>query len=185
MLTRFQYGSSEIILNLPEDCLMYQSEYKSTRETASQLLLESIAHPVGSKSLGELLIPRENGNIVIVVSDITRPIPYSKFLPELIAYLQSNGVKKEEITILVATGMHRASTLKERLSMFGEFVANNYHIIDHQCENEEELQELPGRSWSGSKIRLNKSYINAGFRIVTGLVEPHFMAGFSDSILYL
>ena len=79
----------------------------------------------------------------------------------------------------MATGMHRASTSTEHLKMFGEFVVKNYRIVDHNCGNENELQELEGRSWSGAKVRLNKHYIEAGFRIVTGLVEPHFMAGFS------
>lgn len=175
----FQYGNNEISLNLPEDCLIYKSSYKIAQESASQLLLKSIANPVESKSLGELLATRKAGNVVVVVSDITRPIPYTRFLPELLSYLEKTGVLKEEITILVATGMHRASTRLERIRMFGEMIVNNYRIIDHNCENEDELQELPGISWSGSKIRLNKNYVNAGFRIVTGLVEPHFMAGFS------
>lgn len=65
-------------------------------------------------------------------------------------------MKKEEITILVATGIHRASTSAEHLKMFGEFVVKNYRITDHNCENENELQELAGRSWSGEKVRLNK-----------------------------
>ena len=175
----FQYGNQEISLNLPEDAVIYRSNYKSTTQTAAQLLIETITNPVDSKSLRDHLLTRKQGKVVIVVSDITRPIPYSKFLPELIQYIVETGVQKEEITILVATGMHRASTLEERLRMFGEWVVNNYDIIDHNCENDSELQELQGLSWSGSKIRLNKNYVNAGFRIVTGLVEPHFMAGFS------
>jgi nickel-dependent lactate racemase len=175
----FQYGQDEISLSIPENSIVYKSNYKSNSKTAYALLMESLASPVGGNKLSELLHERKEGKVVIIVSDITRPIPYSKFLPELIAFIEATGVKKEEITILVATGMHRASTRDEHRRMFGEYVHNNYFITDHDCENRDELLELPGKSWSGSKINLNKHYVEAGFLIVTGLVEPHFMAGFS------
>jgi nickel-dependent lactate racemase len=63
--------------------------------------------------------------------------------------------------------------------MFGDLVVNNFRIIDHECENEQELEKIEGLSWSGSSVKLNKHYVQAGLRIITGLVEPHFMAGFS------
>lgn len=179
MKTNFQYGNDEITLDFPDDSLIYQSRYKSTLKKASEMLAESLANPVGCSSLNELVGNKRPGKVVIVVSDITRPIPYDQFLPDLVAVLEASGINKEEIIILVATGMHRASTRTEQLRMFGEWIVQNYRIINHDCSNENELQELNGESWSGSKVRLNKHYVNAGFRIVTGLVEPHFMAGFS------
>jgi len=179
MRTNFQYGNDEITLGFPDDSLIYQSNYKNTHKKATEMLAESLANPVGCSPLNEMVTKRRPGKVVIVVSDITRPIPYARFLPDLVVILETCGINKEEIIILVATGMHRASTRTEQLRMFGEWIVQNYQIINHDCNNENELQELNGESWSGSKIRLNKHYVNAGFRIVTGLVEPHFMAGFS------
>ncbi|MDA3867491.1 MAG: nickel-dependent lactate racemase [Salinivirgaceae bacterium] len=179
MKIEFHYGIEKINLDFPENTLVYQSNYKSTNKTASEMLLKSIETPSSGLGLKKLLLNRKSGNVVIVVSDITRPIPYSEFLPELITEIESSGVEKDEITILVATGMHRASTPEEHLKMFGEQVVAKYRIIDHNCEDESNLQELEGRSWSGAKVKLNKHYVEAGFRIITGLVEPHFMAGFS------
>jgi lactate racemase len=179
MKISLNYGNDNIFLDIPDDCIVYKSKYKTTKRTASEMMLESILNPTGGNTLNDLLLKRKSGRVVIVVSDITRPIPYSDFLPELVLKIETSGVKKEEITILIATGMHRASTNIERFRMFGDFIVNNYNIVDHNCENEEDLQELDGMSWSGSKIRLNRHYTEAGFRIVTGLVEPHFMAGFS------
>lgn len=173
------YGNTDISLVLPDDRIVYKSNYKMISKTASDLMLESILNPVDCNPLCELLQNRKSGNVVIVVSDITRPIPYKDFLPQLVAVLEQHGVEKNEITILVATGMHRSSTPAEYLKMFGEYVVKNYRIVDHDCNNENELQKLDGLSWSGAKVRLNKQYVQAGFRIVTGLVEPHFMAGFS------
>jgi len=173
------YGNTEFSFVLPDDSIVYKSNYELISNPASELMLDSILHPVASPPLSELILNRKPGNVVIVVSDITRPIPYKEFLPELVAVLEQNGVERSEITILVATGMHRASTHEEHLKMFGIHITENYRIVDHDCSNENELLELNELSWSGSKIRLNKQYVEAGFRIVTGLVEPHFMAGFS------
>ena len=175
----FNYGNEDFSFVLPEDCIVYKSNYKTISTPASALLLDSINNPVESKPLTQLLENRKSGNTVIVVSDITRPIPYSEFLPQLIAVLEQNGVEKNEIMILVATGMHRASTYEEHLRMFGKHITENYCIVDHDAANNDELSELDTLSWSGSKIKLNKHYVKAGFRIITGLVEPHFMAGFS------
>lgn len=172
-------GTEKLILSLPEDTLVYESRYLSTSLTSSALLQQSIHHPESGEALTQLLKKRKPGNVAIVVSDFTRPIPYAEFLPGLISVIESEGVKSDEITILIATGMHRASTHEERRQMFGESIVSNYRIVDHDCEDEDGLIELDGLSWSGSKVKLNKHYVQAGFRIVTGLVEPHFMAGFS------
>jgi nickel-dependent lactate racemase len=179
MKVELQYGNEDISLVVPDDCIIYKSNYLSNYKSASDLMQESIANPFGGPHLSDKLNNRKPGDVVIVVSDITRPIPYHEFLPQLIDLLIHNGVEKHEITILIATGMHRASTHAEHLKIFGEFVVNNYRIIDHNSEKEDDLEKLQGLSWSGSEVRLNKHYVRAGFRIVTGLVEPHFMAGFS------
>jgi nickel-dependent lactate racemase len=75
--------------------------------------------------------------------------------------------------------MHRPSTAAERIQMLGAEICARFRIIDHSATTDSELVELSGTSWAGNKVRLNRHYVQAGFRIVTGLVEPHFMAGFS------
>jgi nickel-dependent lactate racemase len=166
-------------LRVPGNSIIYQSDYPPITDSPEALLLKSIENPVGSLPLAGQLKRRKPGDVVIVVSDFTRPIPYSLFLPRLIEEILSTGVKREEILILVATGMHRPSTDQEKLEMFGEHIAGHYRIVDHRAENEHELVTLPQKSWSGSKVQISKYYYEAGFRIITGLVEPHFMAGFS------
>lgn len=179
MEVKFRYGREEILLKVPDNSKVYRSNYGRRSKPVNELLINSILNPVGCPSLKHQLKKRRSGHIVIVVSDITRPIPYSLFLPCFLTYLLSEGIKKEEIVILVATGMHRASTKDEKIFMFGKDIAEDYKIIDHNAENEEDLVRIEGRSWSGSEVKLNRYYADAGFRILTGLVEPHFMAGFS------
>lgn len=179
MIVHLHNGNDRIELTLPDDTIVYQSNYKKDVKSADQLLSDSLSIPVGCDPLTALLPFRKAGDVVIVVSDITRPIPYFEFLPELLKVLENHGIKRQEILILVATGMHRASTPEEHIKMFGNDVVKNYRIIDHDCENEMDLAELKLPSWSGNSIKLNRYYVEAGFRITTGLVEPHFMAGFS------
>jgi nickel-dependent lactate racemase len=138
--------------------------------------MDAVRHPIASPPLIAALGKRRTGEVVIVVSDITRPIPYKSFLPEMLDEIVSTGVPKDEIRILVATGMHRPGTDQERQYMFGD-IAKQYKIEDHDAEGA--LEKIEGRSHSGRLVFLNKSFVNAGFRIITGLVEPHFMAGFS------
>ena len=175
----FKYGQEDICLKVPDTSTVYTSDYHYEHRCANELLLESIINPAGSMPLAELLKKRRRGNVVIVVSDITRPIPYRSFLPALLEFIINEGVRKEEIIIVVATGMHRASTLEEKKYMFGQLVVDQFTIIDHNAEDDDMLLAVEGKSWSGTNIKLNRHYVEAGFRILTGLVEPHFMAGFS------
>lgn len=176
----FLFDNEKIEISVPDDSVVYESSFPSVGLTDAEIVGNAILNPLGALKLAARLKQRRSGKVVIVVSDITRPIPYSNFIQQLLAYIEFVGVKKDEIVILIATGMHRVSTYSERIEMFGKDIADNYTIIDHDAENDSELVELPGaRSFSGNKIKLNRHFVEAGFRIITGLVEPHFMAGFS------
>ncbi|MFA6292396.1 MAG: nickel-dependent lactate racemase [Victivallales bacterium] len=179
MKVKLLYGRDEIELSVPDDAVIYKSRYPEKKKCDSELVLESVRNPVASKPLTELLKKRSKGEVAVVVSDITRPIPYSRFLPELLREIESANVAKKDIVIIVATGMHRFSTFEERIEMFGKDIVGDYMIIDHDAESESGLVELPGKSWSGSRVKINRRFAEAGFKITTGLVEPHFMAGFS------
>ncbi|MBV5342509.1 DUF2088 domain-containing protein, partial [bacterium] len=91
------HGTDEIILEVPENSIVYQSNYQSTTENAAEMLLKSLKNAVEVDSFDTLVMQRKAGKIVIVVSDITRPIPYFEFLPEFLSYLETKGVEKHEI----------------------------------------------------------------------------------------
>ena len=179
MEVKFRYGKEEIGIRVPDDSMVYASQYEPVYADIRDMLLTSLSNPTGCSPFISQLSKRRKGKIVIVVSDITRPIPYHSFLPLLLDRIVNEGIGRDEIVILVATGMHRPSTKEEKIYMFGQDIVENYTIVDHEAENEAMLTLLEGKSWSGSAIRLNRHYVEAGFRIITGLVEPHFMAGFS------
>ncbi len=179
MKVNLKYGRGDIAIDVPENSIVYDSKYPGNTQSVRALLQDALENPSQNYFLNEAISKRREGKVVIVVSDITRPIPYKLFLPLLLQEIEKVDVKRDEILILIATGMHRLSSLSERIEMFGEEIVDNYGIVDHVAEDESSLCKLDGRSWSGSTVSLNKHYVEAGFRIVTGLVEPHFMAGFS------
>lgn len=145
---------------------------------------KALEHPIGSPPLQQMLRakrrPREL-KVAIAVSDITRPVPYKGeegILPPLLRCLEEAGVRKEAITLVVATGMHRPSTPEEKIQMFGEEVVRSYKIEDHDCRDPSKLDYV-GTTRRGTEIWINATFYRADFKILTGLVEPHFMAGFS------
>jgi len=172
-------GRREIVLRVPDDAEIYSSTYPVTTSPAVTLVLDAVRNPLGAPPLREALAIRRPEGVVVVVSDITRPIPYRDFLAPLLGEIASTGIPREDILVLIAAGMHRPSTIEERLEMFGEEVVERYRIEDHRAEDSLGLAAIGGRSASGAPIRLNRRFVEAGFRIVTSLVEPHFMAGFS------
>lgn len=176
---RFAYGRVGIELAAPDNAIVYESCYPQPSGNAAEMLLAGLQNPMGTPPLADLLRFKKPSNAVIVVSDITRPIPYRDFLPVLVNHLNQAGLPDSAINLLVATGMHRPSTPQERSEMFGDELVKRLQIEDHRAEDEGSLLTLPQRSASGNAVRLNRRFCEASFKIVTGLVEPHFMAGFS------
>jgi nickel-dependent lactate racemase len=171
-------GSDAIGLDVPGDAILYESRFPAPAAPAAEAVLQAVRAPLGAPPLREALGARRPGDVVVLVSDVTRPVPYARFLGALLAEVEAAGVERRHIVLLVATGMHRPCRPEEHESMFGE-AAGRYRILDHRADDESNLVKLPGRSRAGARVRLNRRYVEAGFRIVTGLVEPHFMAGFS------
>lgn len=173
------YDQQPITLEAPR-LDIYETQYPLKVEPARKIVSEAMAAPLGTKPFREIVQTRRSDEVVIVVSDITRPIPYRTFLDSMLDILNSEGVEDQSIILLIATGMHRPSNLRERETILGRSLARRFarNIIDHDATHSE-LTALQGKSCSGSRIRLNRLFVQAGLRIVTGLVEPHFMAGFS------
>ncbi len=119
---------------------------------------------------------------VVVVSDNTRPVPYrgeSGILMPIIRALEDSGFARGDITVLVGTGTHRAMSEAELRAMLDpEVFENGIRVLNHDCEDEENLVCL-GLTERGNEVFVNRAYMEADFRILTGLVESHFMAGAS------
>jgi len=95
-------------------------------------------------------------------------------MPRLLSY----GVNKDSITILIATGLHRPNEGEELIRLVGKDIAENYHIVNHNAKEKKSCRQI-GKTKKGTPVILNKVFLDSDFKILTGLIEPHFMAGFS------
>jgi len=139
-------------------------------------ILAAIRAPLGARALRELAGPADT--VVVVVNDGTRPMPSDRVLPPLLTELEGAGVPREHITILVATGTHRANTPAELDEMLGPVIARGYRVVNHDARDDSTLV-YRGATARGHPIYLNRLYLEASVTILTGFVEPHFFAGFS------
>ena len=117
----------------------------------------------------------------MTVSDITRPVPYrgeNGILMPLMEIIEGTGVRRENIVIVIGNGMHRPSTQEERLFMYGPEIVDHYRIVDHDCDDLSS-QVLATHTSKGTDVYLNRIFFEADVKIVTGLVESHFMTGIS------
>jgi nickel-dependent lactate racemase len=113
-----------------------------------------------------------------VISDKTRPVPYGVVLPPLLRTLEDAGIAPERIEILVATGLHRANTPEELAEMTSADIVAGYRIRNHAARERDQHVHL-GRTELGTEIWIDRGYVGAELKIITGLIEPHLMAGYS------
>ena len=135
----------------------------------------ALAEPVGCPPLAELA--RGKRTACVLVCDITRPVPNGLFLRPLIETLRAAGVRRT--TVLVATGLHRANEGEELRAVIGDrWVFDHAAVVNHDAYDAAAHVDL-GATPSGTPVKLDRRFVEADVRIATGLVEPHFMAGYS------
>jgi len=172
---RLAYGKRGLDINLPEEGLtIIEPEFVPGLSNEKKAFIDSLRRPLGSPPLKELI--KRKDSIAIVFSDITRPVPNRRIIPWLLEELESLG--KERVVLINATGMHRLNTTEELTEMLGEEVVRNYRIINHDSQNKAGMVYL-GKTKTGGEVWINRDYMRADIKILTGFIEPHFFAGFS------
>jgi len=139
-------------------------------------ITKALETPLKSRPLNELAQGRQS--VCIVISDITRPVPNKIILPPLLETLEQAGIKKEDITILIATGIHRPNEGDELIALVGEKIAADYRIINHFSKQADDMI-LVGKINGEVPALINRHYVAADLKILTGFIEPHMWAGFS------
>ncbi len=170
------YGHEKITVELPDHAEVLRGVYKPGLENETAAVLAALRQPIGSPPLRELV--RAGQSAVIVHSDITRATPNERILPVIIKELEDSGVNRSDITLLCALGTHRKQTEAENRRLVGDFLADHYACLQHDCYDKASLQSIGVTSF-GNPVSINKVYLNADIRILTGFIEPHFFAGFS------
>ena len=149
-------------------------------------IADALAHPIAGPTLPELAAraasrARASGRAptaVIAVTDATRDCPDDRFLPPLLAAIEAGGIAAPQITIVVATGLHRASTEAEKRAKLGPAVVARCRVVDHDAQDPDAIVDL-GRTAAGIPATTNRLALEADLLVSTGVVEPHQYAGYS------
>lgn len=180
------FSSSFDALSLPDGTYCAAMKEDRALGNAGEAVRKALLNPIGTESLFSIAQAkkekRENATACILISDNTRPVPYkgeSGILVPIIETLLSAGFREDEITILVATGMHKPMSDGElRVILDERIFSMKVRIVNHEPANPDLLRYI-GTTERGTRAVVDMRYLDADLKIATGLVESHFMAGAS------
>ena len=142
-----------------------------------QAVADALAAPVGAAPLREAAATARSA--CILICDITRPVPNGDILPAVLRTLLAGGLPAEAITVLVATGLHRPNEGDELREVVGDaWVLDTVRVENHFARRDADHVEV-GTTRLGNVIKIDRRFVDADLRLAIGLVEPHFMAGYS------
>ena len=178
MKSFFFFGKTGIEVEVPDgiSCRELRSRKAVAVENETAAVEEALDSPIASPPLLDLA--RGKNTAAISVCDITRPAPNRTTLPPLLKRLHDAGIPKENIIILIATGLHRAATPEEVDIIVGPEIAGKYRVVSHNARAREDHRFL-GETRRGTPVYVDERFMSADLHITLGFVEQHLMLGFS------
>lgn len=179
-------GRMSFPLKLPDHTDIYRLGKALPLSNPQQKIRQTLQSPIDCLPLREIVSQKLEANpkavATVVISDNTRPVPYtgnSGILFPSIDEMMDAGLSPSQIRLLVATGTHRPMSQNELRRMLDPRIFSlNLRIINHDSRKARDLVSV-GRTELWGEIFLNRYYVDSDIKILTGLVESHFMAGAS------
>jgi nickel-dependent lactate racemase len=175
-----RYGKGELRVRLPKGCepVVVRKPPMPLLDDIPGAVVRALRNGIGSPGLREAA--RGARHVCIVICDITRPVPNGAILRLMVEELAAAGVRHDQITILIAAGLHRPNLGREMLEVVGDpWVLDHIRVENHDARDITGMRDLGRTPTDGIPVVLNRHLVEADLRIVVGLVEPHFMAGYS------
>ena len=141
--------------------------------TGEEEVKRSLKNPIGTGRLSQIV--KKGEKVVIVTSDITRPLPSYKVIPSILDELYEVGVSPEDITVVFALGSHRPHTQEEIIQLVGERVYKEVKCIDSDANDSVSM----GITKGGTPVDVFRVVAEADRRICIGNIEYHYFAGYS------
>ena len=178
MKTTFAFGKNGIDVSIPDGykCNVLRSHTAAAIGDIDSALASALDHPIGCEPLATLAAGKRTA--AISVCDITRPAPNSVTLPPLLARLHAAGIPVEGVSILIATGLHRAATNEEIETIVGSEIAAKYRVVSHDARDFAGHRPL-GATRRGTPVYIDERFMAADLHITLGFIEQHLMLGFS------
>lgn len=171
----FKIGYTQQLVDVAERNLMgvLIPEALPRGVSGQEAVRRALAVPYQSPPLRQVVKREEK--IVVVTSDITRPMPTAAVMPALLEELYAAGAAPEDITLLFALGSHRRHTQAERRQLAGERAWREILCVDSDSED----CVCVGTTRRGTPVELDRRVVQADRRICLGNIEYHYFAGYS------
>jgi nickel-dependent lactate racemase len=178
MKIELAYGSGSLPLNVDMDRVLGIIEVPQSENTLDgrELVQQALDNPIGTSRLRQIIRQKSARNAVVVVNDLTRPTPNSLILPPLLKQIEQGGINPDNITLIIATGIHRQHTPADNREFFGEDICRKYRIMNHNCDDN--LISL-GILSNGLDLVINRTVAEADLLVTIGVVGLHYFAGYS------
>ena len=181
-MVKIPYGAGLIDVDIKGAELLERSttkrDDKRDSKDASEVIQRAVKNPIGTKQLGEILAAKGKGdNIVIVVDDHTRNAPTEMMLDALAEEIGQH--KDKNVSLLVACGTHPPPSTGDLRRILGKYYRHNhgqFKVMIHDCDAHDLV--YVGTTARGTPVRLNRAYMDADIRILTGDITLHYYAGF-------
>ncbi len=177
---QLRYGRGALPVQIPPaiEVTCIRKPVMPVLSDTSAAIERALRQAVGSASLTDMASRAQSA--AIAICDITRPVPNDLFLRPIIETLIAAGIPAQNISVIVATGLHRPNLGTELDELLGDpWVIKHVRVFNHDARNDADHVTLGETSTRGTRVRLDRRFVEADLRIATGLVEPHFMAGYS------
>lgn len=178
MRVNVAFGKTGLPIDLPDgfEYRLLEARSATPHKDPPAAVDQALDTPIGSLPLRQLALGKKSA--AISVCDITRPAPNRIVLPKVLERLEAGGIRRDDIVILIATGLHRPATPAEIREIVGAEIASRYRVENHNARELSEHQHL-GATASGTPAYIDRRFVSADLRITLGFIEPHLMLGFS------
>jgi len=177
MLLKFGYGKGVQTVEVPDKNLAYcltANEMEHERR-GPDAVVYALENPVESPKLSDVVKERNPKNVVIITSDISRPLPSFDVIPSILDELYKGGVDAKNIKVVFALGSHRGHTEEEKKRLVGDRVYSEVECIDSDPTDCIHM----GDTKAGTPVDITRSVAEADFRIGVSNIEFHYFAGYS------
>jgi len=178
MRVKLAFGREGAEIDIPPHvrAMLLEAKFAEAVASPDRALAEALRQPLGSAALLDLAKGKKTA--AISICDITRPAPNRLVLPHVLTTLQQAGVPRSGIVILIATGLHRTATPHELQEIVGPEILARYRVVSHAARDAASHTDL-GMTRSGTRVLIDRRFIESDLHLSLGFIEPHLMLGFS------
>jgi len=176
MEIKLPYGKGYLTAELPDENVLRVIHARDRKGLGNpdEEIERSLNEPIDKDPLRDLV--KAGDKVAIITTDNTRACPDDVLLSHILRELKAGGVWKDDIAIIIGTGLHRKLSPEEIEEVVGKEVVRSYRVVCHDPDGD---CIYIGETSRGIPIEVNRRVYEADFVISTGFIEPHFFAGFS------